>query len=341
MLREALTLERLGELPADEAAALFVARRAEGLTDSEQELLQEWLAQDERHQDEFERADAAWNSFSEADDDEILAAMREHALRPRHQLWAGWRSVAAAAILLLVIGTGFLVIPLVNRQPGVAGTGHQQIAGAIVQYASMRGQISDVVLADGTKVTLDADSLVVARLQTSVRSIQLLRGRALFDVRHDSARPFIVTAGRRRIIDIGTRFDVNLAAGTLTVTLLSGRITVGPLDPKEPPVVLAPGNQFIDRRGAITVRAGIDPDQQTSWQRGLLDFDDETLEEAAVEVNRYSTDRILINDANVATMRVSGQFRIGEADRFARTVAEIHPLRVIRHSHEIELAPAK
>ena len=65
MLREAVTLDRLAAMPATEAAAHFVARRAEGLTESEQAILAEWLAIDQTHQRELDRAEHGWASFDE------------------------------------------------------------------------------------------------------------------------------------------------------------------------------------------------------------------------------------------------------------------------------------
>ncbi len=51
-------------------------------TPQEEALLAEWLAQDPAHTEAFENAGGAWDVFGQADDDEILAAMRAHALAP-------------------------------------------------------------------------------------------------------------------------------------------------------------------------------------------------------------------------------------------------------------------
>ena len=47
MIRDALTIDKMRALEPRDVAALFIARRAEGLTTNEQELLSDWLAQDE------------------------------------------------------------------------------------------------------------------------------------------------------------------------------------------------------------------------------------------------------------------------------------------------------
>lgn len=72
----------------------------------------------------------------------------------------------------------------------------------------------------------------------------------------------------------------------------------------------------------------------------MLHFDDDRLAQAIAEVNRYAAVQIVIRDPAVAAMRVSGEFRAGDPERFARTIAELRPVRVVRRSGTLELVPA-
>lgn len=322
MLREALTFDRLRAMAPDEAAALFVARRAEGLTESEQSFLDQWLAAADANRRAFERAGRAWDAFDDGVGDEILAAMRAHALAARPRGWVTWQRIAAVAAVLLVIVTSSV---LLIRQPGGQG------GPAMIEYASARGQVREIALPDGSRMTLDADSAATGSFAGRERMINLRRGRAFFAVAHDPARPFSVTAAERRVVATGTRFEVDLRQSGIIVTLTEGRVTVGP-------VALQPGQQFVERGGATTIRT-VDGEYAAAWRRGLLDFDDEPLSEAVAEVNRYSRDQLVIRAPAVGALRISGQFRAGEAERFARTVAEVHQIRLIRRGNVIELVP--
>ncbi|MEP9360088.1 FecR domain-containing protein [Sphingomonas sp. KR3-1] len=328
MVREALTSARLRAMPTDEAAALFAVRRAEGLTESEQALLAEWLTEPV-HARAFEQIERGWDAFDEAGDDEILAAMREHALAPRARGGLHWPQVAAvAAMLLVVVAVGlWFMLPQPRQET-------PQVAWA--RYEAPASQVRPVTLADGSVMTLDAGSAAEARFVTDGRAIRLLRGRALFEVSHDPARPFGVTAARRRIVALGTRFEVDLGGDALKVTLLRGKVAVEPVGIPAKTVTLAPGQQFIERGGAASVGT-VPMLEAPAWSRGLLDLDDVPLGAAVAEINRYAQDHIVIRDAGVSALRVSGQFRAGEAARFANTVAELHDLRVIRRGSEIEL----
>lgn len=325
MLREALTIEKLNALEPREAAALFIARRAEGLTTSEQQLLADWLAKDENNRRQFENADRAWQSFADSDNDEILAAMRAHALAPRQRSAPRWMPVAAAAAVALVaIGMAwFLMIP----------------SAETFEYASARGEVKELQLPDGSSLTLDGDSAVAGRFSTGARRVELRRGRALFAVTPDPSRPFSVDAAGRRVVAVGTRFDVNLMVDGLTVTLLEGRVNVESLNSSMTPVTLMPGQQYVERHGKGEVRkpegAG---ENAISWRKGFVNFDDQPLGEAVAVMNRYSPDQIVIRDANIASLRVSGQFGAGDSQRFAETLAEMYGLRLIRQENRIELS---
>jgi transmembrane sensor len=338
MVREVLTRKKLDALGPRAAAAYFIMRRAEGLTSGEEQLLADWLARDESHRRIFENTDRSCRVFADAEGDEILAAMRAHARAPRRRGWMTWRpAIAAAAVLLLAVGTALFLVPGLNpwapgsQQPGA-------VTGEAIQYASARGEVKDLQLPDGSAMALDADSVAVGHFTAASRSVDLQRGRAFFEVMPDRSRPFAVRAADRSIVAVGTRFDVNLGPDGVTVTLLEGHVRIESADRAQAPVLLEPGQQYIERQGQATLRTvGAASDNAVSWRNGLLSFDDQPLADAAAVMNRYSKIQIVIRDPAVAAIRVTGQFRAGEAERFAATLAELHKLRVIRRTNEIEL----
>lgn len=331
MVREALTHERLRAMPVDEAAALFAVRRAEGLTANEQAMLDEWLAADPAHGRAFALTERSWQAFGDAGEDEILAAMRAHALMPRERAGPRWPHFAAAAAVLIaaLIGSFWLFLPN-NRAPQA-----EQLAWS--RYEAAPDRMRTVTLADGSMMSLDAGSVAETRFSAKGRDIRLTRGRALFEVSHDPTRPFGVTASTRRVVALGTRFAIDLRDDTLKVMLLRGKVALEPVGEKASTVMLTPGQQFIERDGAASVHVLAAP-ADPAWSRGLIDLDDVPLAGAIVEINRYAPKPIVIRDPAVAALRVSGQFRAGDATRFAATVAELHALRVVSRDREIELA---
>jgi transmembrane sensor len=337
MLREALTLDRLRSMPPEEASAYFVSRGVDGLIPSEEELLATWLAVDPANATALDRARRAWDYFDSAEGDEILGAMRVHARASRPARWRVLPVAAAvAAMLCAVVTASLLLIPSLGpalMRPGRT-TGPQV---AWTHYVSAHGEVRQFSLADGSSMTLDTDSAAEAHFSGRERAVRLVRGRGLFEVKKDPARPFAVASASRRVVALGTRFEVDMQDRELRVTLFRGAVAVRPIADDGQDVILHAGQRFIERDGRITV--GIVGDSSPGWLRRLIDLDDTPLVDAARQVNRYSRTQIAIADPAVARIRVSGQFRTGDAERFARTVADVYPVRVVRQGNVIGLLP--
>jgi transmembrane sensor len=93
--------------------------------------------------------------------------------------------------------------------------------------------------------------------------------------------------------------------------------------------------------GAAAVVTQADLRKAEAWPNGLLTFDAETLGAAAAELNRYSRQQLVIRDPRVAQLRISGVFKAGDAERFAGTLSQVQPVRVVRRGPDtLELAPA-
>jgi transmembrane sensor len=79
----------------------------------------------------------------------------------------------------------------------------------------------------------------------------------------------------------------------------------------------------------------------TAWQRGQLIFDDATLQEAVTDFNRYGSKAIVLGDADLAKVRVSGVFRIGDPTSFALAMASTYQLGMSDDGKTIVLSSAQ
>src|SRR6185437_3379033 len=187
-------------------AAVWTWRLDSGtLTAAERGGLEAWLREDPRHRRTFEELSLTWsalNRLTEGAQDASLEAAEPPA--PRRGLFAAlrpalrgrrayWES-AAAAVLVIALGTALWI----SRRPGM-----QVVATAV-------GQHRRVILADGTHLTLNTDTLLEVKLTAQRRDIYLRRGEAHFGVVHDVARPFFVHVGDAVVRDVGTQFEVRL-----------------------------------------------------------------------------------------------------------------------------------
>lgn len=310
----------------DKDAAAWVMRERDGLDQAETSELRAWMDQSPAHAEAYGVMRSAWDGLGSIADSPEIAMLRADALRPSRS--DNWPRIAAFAASLLLVVTmlifsGMLYAP--RKAPAA------EIASV---WQTHKGQSQKFTLADGSIVTLDSNSAIEVRLRSDRRDIRLTRGRGYFQVAHDTARPFVVTAGGRSVIAVGTEFGVSTDARLFEVALTQGRILVQPSDvPSKSGKVretlsLTPGQRLVfdvaSRRTTVTQG---DPASLVGWRMGRLRFDDARLADAVDEINRYSERPLRLADASLANLRVSGVFRTDQPENFTQTLTILFPVR--------------
>jgi transmembrane sensor len=269
-----------------------------------------------------------------ADDPRIRAAV-EHDL-VRFQPASPLRRFApiAAALVLSLTGIGSLIWH---------GSGHdpRQIAAAPEPSVSTAvGQRKRMTLSDASTVSIDTDSEIAVRMDDKARNVMLRRGRAYFKVTKDTHRPFIVSAGDKRIRAVGTAFEVRIDKGEVIVTVVEGTVEVTERNPRRAAANAArisAGTQLVTLPHNDWAIRQVDAAQSTTWLTGRLSFVDEPLAKAVDEMNRYSRQKLAFRDGRAPDERILGVFRAGdtlalaqaiELNGFARIV-EVAPDRIL------------
>ncbi|MGH1557316.1 FecR family protein [Caulobacter segnis] len=164
-------------------------------------------------------------------------------------------------------------------------------------------------------MTLNTASLIEVAYDDRQRLVRLVKGQALFEVAKHQARPFVVAAGDRRITATGTAFDVRLDRDQVKVLLIEGRVVVAAATGAGPTnllptdrQVLEPGEALVAGPSRAVSIAAADIERDTAWNRGQLVFRDERLADAVAEMNRYAPETLVIEDARIADLRISGVF---------------------------------
>lgn len=164
-----------------------------------------------------------------------------------------------------------------------------------------KGSEYSIVLADGTKVNINADShLDFPVMFGEVRSVTL-RGEAYFDVTHDETRPFIVKAGDHTIYVLGTVFNVTAYPDeAVCITLVSGKIkVVAPTGE----YFLSAGEQYTSRNASI---AKVETDTYTSWTNGEMEFDAMPLPELLTKLSRWYNVDLKLASKELETRKFTG-----------------------------------
>jgi transmembrane sensor len=324
------------------AADWFAKADAGTMTPEEQREFDAWLAADPRHLGAFARHAAAVASVAP------LSAIGADEVRrlcdagvPR--LWTRRRvAMAGAGTAALAVAAGFAGLVLLRRDGQDApGAVARQTTKPPPRYATQIGETRIVALQDGSIVTLNTNSELAVRFKEHVREVHLMRGEALFTVAKNKSRPFIVFAGDTQVRAVGTSFAVRytqqqpvrilVQEGVVEVKRSGVRLTKPVLAVADTQVTV-PDNAPITRRNATyaQVAGGV------AWQYGQIFFDNDTLEDAALEFARYSSTRIKI-EPSVSHRTITGLFPSDNPIGFAKAAAAALSLHVTVGEDEVQI----
>ena len=179
-------------------------------------------------------------------------------------------------------------------------------------------------------------------MTTTERTVWIDRGEAYFSVKHDSAHPFVVIAGGRRITDLGTKFVVRHDTGRTEVAVTQGRVRFdAPSDGKPSRVaMLMPGDVATATGSAmsLTRKTSAELLNELSWMHGVLIFKHTPLGDAVSAFNRYNQTKLVIADPVVAALEIRGTFQTKDAALFARVVRAALKLHVENDGTEIVIS---
>ena len=152
-----------------------------------------------------------------------------------------------------------------------------------------RGGEYTVVLNDGTRVRLNADSELrfPVKFVGNERKV-FLKGEAYFEVERDTSRPFRVDVHGDAIIEVlGTEFNVNAYPENAEIfaTLVLGKVRVADLQ-TDSTVVLLPNQQAALSGAGINVKE-VNPEDFISWINGRFYFEKMPLEEILIQLGRW------------------------------------------------------
>ena len=242
----------------------------------------------------------------------------------------GYYLLRIAAVLLFIYGTGITYIYLDDNY-------NQEF----YDIYTRRGEKSQLVLSDGTKIWINSDSHL--RYPTSMdkrKVIVQLEGEAYFDVAKMKSRKFVVRTSDVDITALGTSFNVKSyqEEGTVETTLEEGKIQITDAKGAEnlrKSLVILPNQRVTiytnpeaeirpaetdESEGADRVRIEeiestdvfiqnqANTSIYTSWKDGLLQFRKVRFEDLALLLERWYDISIEINDEAIRDWRYTGTF---------------------------------
>jgi transmembrane sensor len=345
--------EKVRAAIAEQAGKWFVANEEGALDARNSAALAVWLKTSPVHIEEFLGVSAIARDLKQARTDPeysleaILARARagdETALRPlwprlndavRRRISGRWLTaavtMAACAVLSLSLLLSWNMRPIQHLSAPDGTTA--------LHFETRHGEQLTRRLADNSVLHLNTDSAATIRYGKTERLVVLTSGQADFEVAHEPDRIFRVIAGSAEVVDLGTKFDVHMEQDSTVVTVVEGRVSVGPSPMLEkrgtnsnPPlrfVQLSADQQIRVRQGeGSAMPVAIDAQSATAWLRREIVFDHEPLERVAAEYNRYTQKPIEIATPALRNLQISGVFATDDTDAFIAFLRSLKGVRV-------------
>lgn len=153
---------------------------------------------------------------------------------------------------------------------------------------TLHGMECHIVLSDGTKVHLNAESQLTYPIcfNNKERIVQV-EGEAYFDVAPDKAHPFIVQTPHTSIRVTGTSFNVRAYAdeGVESTTLVSGAVKI---NNENEDYELLPNQHFLyDKNSQKGIVSNVNAELYTSWESGSFIFINIPLENVVSYLSKW------------------------------------------------------
>ena len=210
--------------------------------------------------------------------------------------------IASVAAAIIVISSVTWYFSRVN--PTV-----QQADPALVSIVAPK--IMEITLADGSKVWLNARSVFryPKTFGSKNRQVELIEGRAFFDVKHQTSHPFIVKTKSLNITVLGTSFDVRTyqKEGTTKVSVLTGKVGITLTgNTSQHAIMLLPKQQIVLSKANNQLKKEITRESAVNlWCKSPLVFEQENLNNIFKAIEKQYNTHIKVDNKKLLDERIS------------------------------------
>jgi transmembrane sensor len=360
------------ELIARQASTWFVRNVEGGLTAAERAQFARWLAESPAHMREYLGVAETWGEleFCQCWPDQSSAALVEElraaaaakvvalsgGLDDRESSDDAWhRRKSRLRFAALAASIALLPIALILMW-WIGRTGDE--------YVTQRGEQRSVVLADGSVVQLNTLTRMVVRFDDHERRIELPQGEAFFRVARDPHRPFYVKTPSAIVRAVGTEFNVYARPRSTRVAVVEGKVQVARVElvdetrkrtsrsiERPASKVAAPVPIALTAHESIAISKDQELEQPvirrvpdalvaTAWIQRRLVFEDERVDRAVEEFNRYNQLQIRVLDPQLGALRISGVFNADDPQTLVTYLQRIHGVTAISGADGLMLSGA-
>lgn len=279
------------------------------LSKEEQQLVEEWIR---NNPGEYKKLKIIWeksaidNSSVKPDMKgmwgNIISEIENSEDNKQYRKISIYKSILKyAAIFILCFGiSGYFVYKKINHIEWV-------------EYASNNNSANDILLPDGSTITLNKVSTLFYKKQflSADREVKL-NGEAFFQVKRNPKKPFIINVNNTVVKVLGTSFNIDASdtSGNVTVSVKSGKVMFYEKGDTSNVVYLLKGDMgiFTPHEQKIT-KTGIPNENYLAWKTGILLFKDNDLQEVCEVLNEYYDTNIIADYPALKEKKLTARYQ--------------------------------
>jgi len=324
----------LNERVALQAAEWFFLLNSGEATAADQRRCAQWRAADPVHEAAWLRAERINLKFQMLPSELAMPTLGRQVRSDRRA------AIKTLAVLLVAAPAGWWGWHLASAYPWLA------------DHRTQTGERRDVLLPDGTRLTLNTASAVDVAYDGAKRLLRLRAGEILIETApdavassHPAYRPFLVQTQAGTVRALGTRFVVrqfdegdawrmpgqggsvsNAEQARSQVAVLDGAVEIRPAENRDRILVLRAGQQTVFTAAAVDAPGMLAP-QADDWSRGILRATNMRLADFLAELARYRPG-VLRCDPAVADLQISGVFQLRDTGPVLDSLPQALPVAV-------------
>jgi hypothetical protein len=269
-----------------------------------------WFIRSEQVSEKEEVLEEIWESLPVTMDFDSYAELKKVNKRIHSGQNHFYRRLAVVAAIIIFPLLGILATTWYYEYSEMSQGVH------ILECFVPNGERKQVTLPDGSTVWLNANSVLIYPEKFGKTRTLFLSGEGHFTVTKDKERPFIVKTNYLNVEALGTVFNVHSypEENETTTILESGKVRVDDKIGSSGSVILNPNEQLIyNHVDASFFKCSVDAFRLSSWTKGYLIFQQETLEGIFRALERQYNVKINYNDTKFKNMTFTVRFHARES----------------------------
>ena len=218
-----------------------------------------------------------------------------------------------AAVLVLAIGLAYFFID------------RDGAASFDLAYHTKSGETKELVLADGTEVSLNENTTFKYFEEfDSDKRVVFLEGEAFFNVAKDKQRPFTIKSNAATTRVLGTSFNLRANSREAKIDVYSGKVEFGILLKEKNQIILTKGQSAAFKDGVISGLRSLNPNAD-AWKTGLLKFEGTPMAKVVLALEKQYHVKIECNK-KIASCTITSTFdneSLKEILKVIETIAQI------------------